>query len=78
MECLEFWQLLLLLCNNLKDSDIPHCTKMRELVLQAWRDYFAALKANLKKATGEISFTSDLWSADNLDSYLAMTAHWIG
>ena len=20
----------------------------------------------------------DLWSADNLDSYLAMTAHWIG
>ncbi|KIM58676.1 hypothetical protein SCLCIDRAFT_127646 [Scleroderma citrinum Foug A] len=78
MECLEFQQLLLLLRNNLKDSDIPHHTKTWELILQAWQDYFVVLKADLKKAAGEISFTSDLWSADNLDSYLAMTAHWIG
>ena len=48
MECLEFRQLLLLLRNNLKDSDIPHRTKTQELVLQAWRDYFVALKADLK------------------------------
>jgi len=48
MECPEFRQLLLLLRNNLKDSDIPHRTKTRELVLQAWRDYFVALKADLK------------------------------
>ncbi|KIM61363.1 hypothetical protein SCLCIDRAFT_122239 [Scleroderma citrinum Foug A] len=78
MECLEFQQLLLLLHNNLKDSDIPHHMKTWELVLQAWQDYFVVLKADLKKAVGEISFTSDLWSADNLDSYLAMMTHWIG
>ncbi|KIK16520.1 hypothetical protein PISMIDRAFT_113223, partial [Pisolithus microcarpus 441] len=25
-----------------------------------------------------ISFTADVWSADKLDSYLVMMAHWIG
>ncbi|KIK23163.1 hypothetical protein PISMIDRAFT_44712, partial [Pisolithus microcarpus 441] len=31
----------------------------------------------LQRAVGAISFTADVWSADKLDSYLAMTAHWI-
>jgi len=31
-----------------------------------------------KKADGEISITADVWSANNFDSYIAMTAHWIG
>ena len=32
----------------------------------------------MQNSAGNISFTADIWSADNLDSYLAMTAHWIG
>ncbi|KAI6021257.1 hypothetical protein EDC04DRAFT_2901326 [Pisolithus marmoratus] len=48
VEYLEFQRLLLLLCKDLKDSDIPHHMKMQELVLKAWRDYFVVLKADLK------------------------------
>ncbi|KAI6028114.1 hypothetical protein EDC04DRAFT_2573056 [Pisolithus marmoratus] len=50
---------------------------MWELVLKAWRDYFIVLKADLKKAIGRISFTSDIWSADSLNLHLAVTSHWI-
>lgn len=31
-----------------------------------------------QRAVGQISFTADLWSSDNLNPYLAITAHWIG
>ena len=47
VECPEFRQLLLLLRSDLKDSDIPHRTKQRELLLQAWKDYFQILRSNL-------------------------------
>jgi hypothetical protein len=94
MECHEFWVLMLLLQNDLKDSMIPHCTKMHELIVNAWKRYFQTLKADLtvplsimirllhtnpliQKAAGEISVTADMWSDQNHQSYLAMTAHWI-
>lgn len=48
IECPEFRRLLLLLRSDLKDSNIPHRTKTRELILEAWRDYFVVLKADLK------------------------------
>ncbi|KIK17964.1 hypothetical protein PISMIDRAFT_43791, partial [Pisolithus microcarpus 441] len=48
-----------------------------ELILEAWRDYFRILKQDLAKALGQISFTTDIWSAENLHPYLATTAHWI-
>ncbi|KAF8835659.1 hypothetical protein BDN67DRAFT_1015355 [Paxillus ammoniavirescens] len=35
MECPEFRQLLLLLHQDLRDSQIPHCTKLHELVIDA-------------------------------------------
>jgi hypothetical protein len=31
----------------------------------------------IQKAAGEISVTADIWSNQNCQSYLAMTAHWI-
>ena len=45
VECPEFRQLLLL-HGNLKDSDIPHRTRLRELLLQAWKEYFQELRSN--------------------------------
>jgi hypothetical protein len=30
-----------------------------------------------KAALGKISYTSDIWSSDNLTSYIAITAHWM-
>ncbi|KIK16771.1 hypothetical protein PISMIDRAFT_72771, partial [Pisolithus microcarpus 441] len=64
--------LILYLCHDLWDTDIPHHTKTRELILQHWREHFM----QLRRAVGVISFTADVWSADKLDSYLVMTAHW--
>ena len=31
----------------------------------------------MKASLGKISFTADIWSDNNLRSYLCMTAHWI-
>lgn len=47
VECPEFRRLLLLLRPSLRDSDIPKQTKTRELILQAWREYFQVLKHDL-------------------------------
>lgn len=47
VECPEFRQLLLLLRSDLKDTDIPRRTKQRELLLQAWKEYFQVLRSNL-------------------------------
>ena len=60
VECPEFRQLLRLLCQELRDTDIPRRTKLRELIIEAWRDYFQALKEDL-----EVSGYLDLsyWTA---------------
>ncbi|KIK13495.1 hypothetical protein PISMIDRAFT_118780 [Pisolithus microcarpus 441] len=65
VKCEEFWHLLLLLKNDLKDSDIPHHTKIKSNILQAWKDYFTVLKTDLQHAVGNISFTIDIWSLDS-------------
>jgi hypothetical protein len=43
----EFRDLLLLLREDLKDSDIPHRTKVRQAIVEAWVIYINALKAEL-------------------------------
>ncbi|KAG1782525.1 hypothetical protein EV702DRAFT_1192199 [Suillus placidus] len=77
MECPEFWQLLQLLRKDLRKSDIPHRTKLCELIIETWYEYFEVLKQDLAKAEGKILFTSDLWSDNNRRLFLALTAHWI-
>jgi hypothetical protein len=47
VECREFRLLLLLLRNDLKEAMIPHRTKLRELIVQAWRQYFRVLRSDL-------------------------------
>jgi hypothetical protein len=47
VECSEFRCLLLLLRNDLKETMIPHRTKLRELIIQAWREYFKLLRRDL-------------------------------
>ncbi|KAF8224399.1 hypothetical protein L208DRAFT_1311746, partial [Tricholoma matsutake] len=47
VECLEFRQLLSLLCEELQDKDIPHQTKMHESIIKAWDLYFKVLKQEL-------------------------------
>ena len=47
MECPEFRHLILLLCPDLKESDIPHRTKISDLILETWNEHFQVLKADL-------------------------------
>lgn len=93
MECPEFRRLLRLLRKDLRESDIPHWTKLRELIVETWYEYFDALKQDMavsvrlfyltkylmffQKAEGKISFTSDLWSDENRHPFMALMAHWI-
>jgi hypothetical protein len=78
IECPEFRQLIQLLRRDIKESDIFHCTKLRDLILDASYRYFQVLKRDLavsiclllilqvsyvlQNALGKVSFTSDLWS----------------
>ncbi|KAI6009271.1 hypothetical protein EDC04DRAFT_2610639 [Pisolithus marmoratus] len=66
-----------LLQQDLKDSQIPHQTKIHEDIVKAWQNYFVALRAELAAACGHISHTTDIWSDHNRCPFLAMTAHWI-
>jgi hypothetical protein len=47
VECPEFRRLILLLRSDLNDSQVPRRTKMRELVLRAWSQYFQVLRRDL-------------------------------
>jgi hypothetical protein len=48
IECPEFRALLKLLRNDLKETMVPHRSKMRELIIVAWRRYFQVLKVDLE------------------------------
>ena len=47
IKCWEFRVLLLLLQGELTKAMIPHHTKLCEIIIQAWRQYFQVLKCNL-------------------------------
>ena len=47
LDCPEFHKLILLLHNDLKDSNIPHQMKGRVLIIKAWKTHFMALHAEL-------------------------------
>ncbi|KAF8870156.1 hypothetical protein BD779DRAFT_1409123, partial [Infundibulicybe gibba] len=61
----------------LKDTDIPHRTKIREQIITSWKEHYKVLKGNLASSLGRISFTADIWSDGNRKPYLAITSHWI-
>ncbi|KAF8950976.1 hypothetical protein BDZ97DRAFT_1601033, partial [Flammula alnicola] len=56
---------------------LPHRTKMTEMILDAYKKRVAATVDELKCSEGRISFTTDLWSDPVLDSYMAVTAHYL-
>lgn len=47
MECSEFRELIRFLHQELRETDIPRRTKLRELIIETWRDYFQVLKDDL-------------------------------
>ncbi|KAG9310336.1 hypothetical protein JVU11DRAFT_9466 [Chiua virens] len=77
IECPEFRHLILFLCQDLHDTDIPRHMKLHELILEAWQKYFKVIKRELVNAAGKVSFTCGIWSDDSYCPFLAITAHWI-
>ena len=47
VECPEFRELLLCLRETLQDNEIPHRTRIRQAVLEAWAESFHELKEEL-------------------------------
>ncbi len=47
VECCEFCELFHYLWPDLKESMVPHWTKLRGLVVNSWSQYFQALKSEL-------------------------------
>ncbi|RDB20127.1 putative AC transposase [Hypsizygus marmoreus] len=76
VDCEELRDLLLYLGTQLEERDIPHRTKLSQLILQRFREEYDKLIAELKHTSSRVSFTTDLWTRQNQQSYMAVTAHW--
>ncbi|CAE7226610.1 unnamed protein product [Rhizoctonia solani] len=66
---------ILLLCSrapNLRDSDIPHRTKLTTITAELYEAEMTRIKHELNKALGFVSVTSDLWSDGKLHSFMAV------
>ncbi|KIJ19753.1 hypothetical protein PAXINDRAFT_27839, partial [Paxillus involutus ATCC 200175] len=69
-----------LLClgdGKIDDKDLPHCTKLMQMVITEFQREYNKMKDDLQNALGHVSQTTDLWSDPNLDSYMAVTAHFM-
>ncbi|KAJ8582382.1 hypothetical protein M405DRAFT_691800, partial [Rhizopogon salebrosus TDB-379] len=69
--------LLYLSDGKISDTDVPHRTKLTQMVLEEYRREYKKIQEDLKNALGRISLTTDLWSDPNRDSYMAVTAHFM-
>ncbi|KAH9970382.1 hypothetical protein BGW80DRAFT_1135566, partial [Lactifluus volemus] len=63
--------------NNLTERDLPHRTKLIEMIFREYEQEHQKALSKFESALGCISFTSDCWSDPNLASFLAITAHFI-
>ncbi|KAJ6542329.1 hypothetical protein DFH09DRAFT_874064, partial [Mycena vulgaris] len=61
----------------LDDGDIPHRTKLSQLISTRFHAEYTAMIREIQNALGRVAFTDDVWSRGNLDSHLAITAHYI-
>ncbi|KAF8148583.1 hypothetical protein B0H34DRAFT_621165, partial [Crassisporium funariophilum] len=68
--------MLYLGAGKIEDKDLPHRHKMTNMIMDAYKKCLAANVEEMQRAEGRISFTDDLWSDPNLDSYLGITSHY--
>ncbi|KAF7328561.1 HAT family dimerization domain-containing protein [Mycena venus] len=69
--------IFLMLRSELKDSDIPHRTKIRKRIIEVWDEHLAHLESEMATAIGKISTTMDLWTDRQKIPFMAVTAHWL-
>ncbi|KAJ7604851.1 hypothetical protein FB45DRAFT_709984, partial [Roridomyces roridus] len=68
---------LLFIGVQLEDSDIPHRTKLNELICARFKTEYNAMLLDIDNALGRFSCTDDVWTRANQESYLAITAHYM-
>ncbi|TEB26684.1 hypothetical protein FA13DRAFT_1608436, partial [Coprinellus micaceus] len=61
----------------LDDTDIPHRTKVAQLITEAFAREYQKMVQEITTSIGRVAFTSDIWSRRNLQSYMAVTAHYL-
>ncbi|KIK74526.1 hypothetical protein PAXRUDRAFT_121453, partial [Paxillus rubicundulus Ve08.2h10] len=66
---------LLFIGGDLADADIPHCTKLGELMTERYKVEYAKMLTEIQNSLGHVSFTSDMWTNQNSKSFMAVTAH---
>ncbi|KAF7334741.1 HAT family dimerization domain-containing protein [Mycena sanguinolenta] len=69
--------IFLMLRSELKDSDIPHRTKIRQRVMEIWDEHLDKLESEMAAAIGKISTTMDLWTDQKKRPFMAVTGHWL-
>ncbi|KAF7347428.1 HAT family dimerization domain-containing protein [Mycena venus] len=69
--------IFLMLRSELKDSDIPHRTKIRKRIIEVWDEHLAHLESEMATVIGKISTTMDLWTDRQKIPFMAVTAHWL-
>ncbi|KII83437.1 hypothetical protein PLICRDRAFT_119383, partial [Plicaturopsis crispa FD-325 SS-3] len=57
-------------------SDIPHRTKLSQLIVKRFDAEYALMVEDIHNAIGRVSFTSDCWSRKDLSDFMALTAHY--
>ncbi|KAI0687366.1 hypothetical protein C8Q76DRAFT_569609, partial [Earliella scabrosa] len=62
---------------HLEDGDIPHRTKLRELIRDNFKATQTKLREELQKTLGRISFTADMWTDPILRAFMAITVHYL-
>src|SRR6266481_8186501 len=48
IESPEFRNILLLCCESLRDKDIPHHTKIRDAIINTWKEQFLILSKDMQ------------------------------
>ncbi|KAJ6602747.1 hypothetical protein DFH09DRAFT_867583, partial [Mycena vulgaris] len=61
----------------LEDEDIPHRTKLAQLIATRFGAEYNTMIQEIQNSMGRVSFTDDIWTRINLDSHLAITGHYI-
>ncbi|KDR67764.1 hypothetical protein GALMADRAFT_37863, partial [Galerina marginata CBS 339.88] len=59
------------------DRDIPHRTRITQLIIEAFQREYKAMVKEIQNPLGRSSYTGDVWSRKNLESYFAITGHYM-
>ncbi|KDR81151.1 hypothetical protein GALMADRAFT_36251, partial [Galerina marginata CBS 339.88] len=61
----------------LNDRDIPHRTRITKLIVEAFQREYKAMVEEIRNSLGRVSYTGDVWSRQNLESYFAISSHYL-